>query len=172
MLPEKNGFDVCKEVRQFFAKPILMMTASGDEVDEILGLELGADDYITKPFAFIELRARLQAAVRRRAHLAEGIERCGSFSVNHHTYEVSYDTRTVALTVCEYQVVRQLLRQRDRIVSKETLLEDIAGANTYSSANGIEAHIKNLRKKLRLPKKHGVIETVYGIGYRFNTKYT
>lgn len=168
-LPDGSGLALCSHHEQ---TPVLIISGTHDVSTKVAALEAGADDYITKPFAFIELRARLYAALRRRAPRAEGIEHCGTFSVNHHTYEVCYDTVTAALTVCEYQVVRQLLRQRDVIVSKDTLQEDIAGASTISSANCVEAHIKNLRKKLRLPKKNAVIETVYGLGYRFNTKYT
>ena len=167
-LPHMNGFELCRHLRaeETTARvPILMLTARGDEADKVLGLNMGADDYITKPFSMRELVARVNAALRR----AEGSEidrpvfDDGSLRIDPATFSVSYHGREVRMTRKEFALLSELARNQERVLTREVLLDRVWGATYYGDSRTLDVHIRRLRQKLGDPL---VIETVTGIGYR------
>lgn len=169
MLPEKNGFDVCREVRQFFAKPILMMTASGDEVDEVLGLELGADDYITKPVKPRVLLARIKALLRREPNsTAESLRIFGRLSLDAQSKSVSLGGDTLDISPHEFDVLWLLASHAGEVVSRTQLVSQLRGIDYDGFDRSVDIRISRLRKKLGdcadAPVK---IKTVWGRGYLF-----
>lgn len=169
MLPEKNGFDVCKEVRQFFAKPILMMTASGDEVDEILGLELGADDYITKPVKPRVLLARIKALLRREPAASPDSSRSfGRLFIDAPSKSVSLAGAPLEISPHEFDVLWLLACRAGEVVSRTELVSQLRGIEYDGFDRSVDIRISRLRKKLgdsaEAPSK---IKTVWGRGYLF-----
>jgi DNA-binding response OmpR family regulator len=169
MLPEKNGFDVCREVRQFFAKPILMMTASGDEVDEVLGLELGADDYITKPVKPRVLLARIKALLRREPNVApESSRSFGRLFLDAHSKSVVLDGTSLEFSPHEFDVLWLLACRAGEVVSRTDLVSQLRGIDYDGFDRSVDIRISRLRKKLGdsadAPAK---IKTVWGRGYMF-----
>lgn len=168
LLPGRNGFDVCRELRDTgVATPILMLTAKDTVDDTVAGLGAGADDYLRKPFAFRELRARLNAMLRRRTEIAPPIIEAGGIVLDIARREVTRNRERVTLTNREYQILACLMRNRDRAVSR-TIIEARVWGHVYgSSSNAVDVHIRRLRRKLDLPGRPSVIQTVRGTGYRF-----
>lgn len=169
MLPEKNGFDVCREVRQFYAKPILMMTASGDEVDEILGLELGADDYITKPVKPRLLLARIKALLRREP--VGTTDNCRSFGrllLDAQSKTVTLSGASLDISPHEFDVLWLLACRAGEVVSRTELVSQLRGIDYDGFDRSVDIRISRLRKKLGdsadTPSK---IKTVWGRGYLF-----
>jgi two-component system alkaline phosphatase synthesis response regulator PhoP len=171
MLPGMNGFDVCKELRQRgIATPILMLTARGREADKVLGLELGADDYVTKPFSPRELLARIKAILRRVEETRQGDERAqfGDVEVDFKKYEVKKGNRPVYLTSLEFALLRLLVNHKGEVLSRDTILDGVWGKNVFVDNRTVDTHVAHLRKKLEddpAAPKH--IEGVRGIGYKF-----
>jgi DNA-binding response OmpR family regulator len=171
-LPGLDGLDVARAVRQSSTVPIIMLTARGDEADRIVGLELGADDYVVKPFSPKELVARVRAVLRRTAR-AEGA--MGAEQI--HVLDVSLDVpkmraerggQPVDLTAAEFTLLATLMRQPGRIFTRAQLLEAVHGIAFESYERAIDTHIKNLRRKLEPdPRQPRYLLTVYGVGYRF-----
>jgi DNA-binding response OmpR family regulator len=170
MLPGMNGFDVCRELRRSaFDGPIIMLTARGDEVDRVVGLEIGADDYVTKPFGVRELLARIRVRLRRHT-LAEptAVLRFDDVEVNFDKYEASRGRRRVELTSKEFEVLRLLAHHRGRIVTRERLLDEVWGYEHYPTTRTVDNHILRLRQKLEIdPSNPRHILSVYGEGYKF-----
>ena len=166
MLPGKDGMQLCKELRQFTQVPIIMVTARADEIDRLLGLELGADDYICKPFSPREVVARAKAVLRRSQ--PELQTQSSTFTLNEHTYQVHYQNQRVELTVVEYQLIKQLSSEPGRIFSRSQLMDSMYQDHRIVSDRTIDSHIKKLRKKLTntITDKE-FIHSVYGAGYRF-----
>ncbi len=169
MLPEKNGFDVCKEVRQFFAKPILMMTASGDEVDEVLGLELGADDYITKPVKPRVLLARIKALLRREPPTSIDSSRSfGRLFIDAQSKSVTLAGAPMEISSHEFDVLWLLACRAGEVVSRTELVSQLRGIEYDGFDRSVDIRISRLRKKLGdsadAPSK---IKTVWGRGYLF-----
>lgn len=169
MLPEKNGFDVCKEVRQFFAKPILMMTASGDEVDEVLGLELGADDYITKPVKPRVLLARIKALLRREPPTSLDSSRSfGRLFIDAQSKSVTLAGAPLEISSHEFDVLWLLACRPGEVVSRTELVSQLRGIEYDGFDRSVDIRISRLRKKLGdsadAPSK---IKTVWGRGYLF-----
>ncbi|MEK6324739.1 MAG: response regulator transcription factor [Acidobacteriota bacterium] len=167
-LPHMNGFELCRRLRTEATTtrvPILMLTARTDEADKVLGLNIGADDYITKPFSMRELVARVNAALRR----AEGseVERPvfdnGALRIDPATFSVSYQGREVRMTRKEFALLSELARNQGRVLTREALLDRVWGVSYYGDSRTLDVHIRRLRQKLDDPS---VIETVTGIGYR------
>ena len=171
MLPGKNGMEVCREIRKFSNVPIIMLTARVEEIDRLLGLELGADDYICKPFSPREVVARVKA-VLRRVH-TEPIENqvvvAGPVVLDEKTHQVAIDGSTLDLTPSEFGLMKVLMTHPNRVFSRNELLNQVQGCDFEGYDRNIDTHIKNLRKKIaqKLPGQE-VISTVYGIGYKFN----
>jgi DNA-binding response OmpR family regulator len=173
MLPKLDGFDVCRQIRAKSAVPIIMLTAKTEEFDKVLGLELGADDYITKPFSVREFRSRVKAVLRRAA-LAQADEQfdepieAGELRVDFERRQVDVRDEQVRLTYVEFEILAALARNPGRVFSRTMLLERVWGDAAYRDPRTIDVHIRHLREKLELEPKHPeLILTVRGVGYRF-----
>jgi two-component system response regulator VicR len=174
MLPEMDGFSVCKRLRQTMQTPILMLTAREDEVDKVLGLELGADDYITKPFSPRELMARVKANLRRIVEdnpvkKQSDIIKAGDLEVDMVSYEVRRDSEVIELTLREFELVKFLMNQKGKIFSRENLLEKVWGYEYFGDVRTVDVTVRRLREKLeREPSHPEYILTKRGVGYFFN----
>ena len=170
MLPGIDGLDVCRRLRQESAVPIIMLTARVEEADRVVGLELGADDYVVKPFSPRELVARVRASLRRAGGQIgpASIIRTGDVELDTNTLMATVGGRPVDLTSSEFQLLAILARQPGRIFSREQLLEALHGVAFDGYDRSVDSHIKNLRRKIEPdPRRPSYIETVYGMGYRF-----
>jgi DNA-binding response OmpR family regulator len=169
-LPGMDGLDVARTLRRESSVPILMLTARDDELDRVLGLEIGADDYVTKPFSPRELVARIRAILRRIDRQTEPGDRiqAAGVSIDLSRMRVEIEGRTVDLTPTEFQLLATLARQPGRIFTRSQLLDAIHGIAFESYERAIDAHVKNLRRKLEPdPGRPRYVLTVYGVGYRF-----
>ena len=170
MMPGMSGFDVCRKARALGVRtPIIMLTAKGEEIDKVLGLELGADDYITKPFGLRELLARIKAVLRRVDGDGGGGAqiRVGNLEVDLDTYTARSEGRDVSLSHKEFEIVRHLWQHRGETVSRDQLLNDVWGYDEYPTTRTVDNFIVKLRKKLEpVPEKPRHILTVYGVGYK------
>jgi two-component system phosphate regulon response regulator PhoB len=171
MLPEMDGLEVCKALRRDAATarlPIIMLTARTAEIDRVLGLELGADDYITKPFSPRELVLRVKNLLKRAAAEPAGPERIqfGDLVIDPSRHRVTYQGKPLALTATEFKLVTVLAGRRGRVQSREQLLKDVWGYNSLIDTRTIDTHMRRLRDKLGGAAKY--LDTVRGIGYRFN----
>ena len=169
-LPEMDGLDVTRALRKDSNVPIIMLTARVEETDKLVGLELGADDYITKPFSPKELVARVRAVLRRTENVTgdDEIIRAAELTLDVPRLRVTLGPRTVDLTPTEFQIVAALARQPGRIFTRSQLLDAVRGVAFESYERAIDAHIKNIRRKLE-PDPHAprYVLTVYGVGYKF-----
>lgn len=174
MLPGMDGFDVCKAVRgekELKNTSIIMLTAKGEELDKILGLELGADDYITKPFSVRELLARVKAVLRRVVQVEDENEifTCEGLSINFDRREVIIDNSRIDLTLKEFELLDILVKNKGKILTRDTLLDKIWGYEYIGETRTVDVHIRYLRKKIEQDDKNPkFIETIRGVGYRFN----
>jgi len=171
-LPGKNGFDVCRDLRQRgVTVPILMLTARSQVVDRVLGLKLGADDYLTKPFEISELLARIEALLRRAERVnanEQEIDRFGDIQVNFRRAEVTRAGQPVELAAREYQLLCYFLKHRGEALSRDELLNEVWGYDAMPSTRTVDVHIVWLRQKLEPNPRHPqYILTVHGIGYKF-----
>ena len=168
-LPGRDGLDVAREVRRWSDTPIVILTARGDEADRIVGLELGADDYVVKPFSPKELVARVRAVLRRSRTSArpEEVIRAGEVEIDTAKMHVAVSGRPVELTPTEFQLLATLARQPGRVFTRSQLLDAVHGVAIESYERAIDAHIKNIRRKIETdPGSRRVVETVFGVGYR------
>ena len=172
MLPKLDGVEVCRELRSRSQVPIIMLTAKGSETDKVAGLEVGADDYITKPFSMREFRSRVKAALRRSRMVGEPPE---EETIDHGELKIDYARRMVTLreeevrvTYVEFEILGALARSPGRVLSRETLLEHVWGDSDYRDPRTVDVHIRYLREKLESdPKEPEFLFTVRGVGYRF-----
>ncbi|MBP42965.1 MAG: response regulator [SAR324 cluster bacterium] len=169
MLPRQSGIDVCRELRSFSNIPIIMITAKTEEIDRLLGLELGADDYICKPFSPREVVARVKAVLRRsRLTTTDGPWlKGGPIRLNSETREVLIEQNPINLTPNEFGLLEVLLKRPGRVYSRDELLTLVQGYDYAGYDRTIDTHIKNLRKKLQTYGVEASINSVYGVGYRF-----
>jgi len=171
MLPKLDGLEVCRRLRAQSTVPIVMLTARDDELDKVVGLELGADDYITKPFSIREFRSRIRALLRRAALGAEGGNRdviaVGGLAIDLSRRIVELDGRRIDLTYVEFELLRALVAKPGRVFSRQALLQGLWGDYAYREPRTIDVHIRHLREKLEPePEKPRYILTVRGAGYR------
>jgi DNA-binding response OmpR family regulator len=171
MLPKMSGFDVCKTVRkEGNTTPIILLTARGEEIDKVLGLELGADDYVTKPFGLRELLARIKAVLRRgaaKSEESEDIVQIGKIKFDFSTYSAFEEDAPLTLTTKEFDVMHYLWQNRNNTVSRDDLLDNIWGKDVYTTSRTIDNFILKLRQKIELnPNEPKKIITVHGIGYK------
>ncbi len=176
MLPRMDGFDICRAIRQRSTVPIIMLTAKTEEFDRVLGLELGADDYITKPFSVREFRSRVKAVLRRAAlappeeQFEEPIDE-GDLRIDFEKRTVEVRGEPVRLTYVEFEILAALARSPGRVLSRTMLLERVWGDSSYRDPRTIDVHIRHLREKLESePKTPELILTVRGVGYRFRDR--
>jgi DNA-binding response OmpR family regulator len=170
MMPRLDGIEVCRRLRSRSQVPIIMLTARDDEVDKVLGLEIGADDYITKPFSVREFRSRVKAALRRTQMAGSGEETIasGALEIDLGRRAVRVAGEPVSLTYVEFEILVALARVPGRVLDRETLLERIWGDSAYRDPRTIDVHIRHLRKKIeREPSAPEYLFTVRGVGYRF-----
>ncbi len=172
MLPRIDGVEVCRQLRSHSQVPIIMLTAKGSETDKVAGLEVGADDYITKPFSMREFRSRVKAALRRsrmggEAPGSESIE-CGEMTIDFDRRMVTLREEEVRVTYVEFEILGALARSPGRVLTRETLLEHVWGDSEYRDPRTVDVHIRHLREKLESdPKQPEFLFTVRGVGYRF-----
>jgi two-component system, OmpR family, response regulator RegX3 len=164
-LPDIDGFDVCRRLRERSRVPIIMVTARGEEADRVVGLELGADDYVVKPYGLRELIARIRAVTRRAPTLAgaSDVLRVGGLEVDERARRVALDGRSLELTPKEFELLAELARDPGAAVSRQRLLAEVWQTSWHGSSKTIDVHVAALRKKLGDP---GWIETVRGVGFR------
>jgi two-component system alkaline phosphatase synthesis response regulator PhoP len=172
MLPRQNGFDVCRDLRQQgIQTPILMLTARGQVVDKVVGLKLGADDYLTKPFEMMELLARIEALMRRApaaAVTSPDVYQFGPVRIDFRKAEVTRDGQAIELSAREFQLLRYFIAHRESAITREELLNDVWGYNAMPSTRTVDVHIAWLRQKLEPNPRHPqFILTVHGLGYKF-----
>jgi two-component system alkaline phosphatase synthesis response regulator PhoP len=171
MLPGKDGFEVCRELRRSGMRtPVLMLTAKAQEAEKVMGLELGADDYVTKPFGTRELRARVKALLRRGQPEPEAQSyRFGNIAVDFGRGEMIRDGRPVELTPIEFKLLLLFVQARGHVLSREQLLDGAWGPGTFASDRIVDNHIANLRKKIEVDaSKPRYLRNVRGLGYRFD----
>lgn len=174
-LPDMSGFDVCREIRaKGFTLPIVMVTARDEEVDRILGLEIGADDYVVKPFSLRELISRIRAQLRRSygaLSASSDVISCGGISIDRAKVEVRKNDEVIFLTPVEYKLLQSLAVNADMPLSRSRLIDDAWGYNTFlADERTVDVHIRHLREKLEEdPAKPTLIETVRGFGYRIRS---
>jgi len=173
MLPGMSGFEVCKKLRsQGIRTPIIMLTAKGQEIDRVVGLEIGADDYVTKPFSPRELQARVKAVLRRMEtepdDRADKMFQSGGLEVDFRQYVCRKNDKEVNLTVHEFELLKYLIRNRGQVINRDELLDEVWGKDVFVTPHTIDTHIANLRKKIEDdPSNPRLIINIRGVGYKF-----
>lgn len=173
MLPKIDGFEVCRQIREFSNVPIIMLTAKGDDMDKILGLDYGADDYITKPFNILEVKARIKAILRRiaamnRTYSDSDIIHCGELTMEKEGRRVSIGEREIKLTSKEFEILKLLLTNPGKIYNREDLLKSIWGKGTPADARTVDVHVRRLREKIEInPSEPQYVFTRWGAGYYY-----
>jgi DNA-binding response OmpR family regulator len=171
MLPGMDGFDICRQLRQAgITTPVLVLTAKSQEIDKVLGLELGADDYVTKPFSSRELLARVKALLRRARQPGPdlGVRVFGSVEIDFKKYEARKSGTPVYLTALEFSLLQCLIEHQDEVVNRDAILDEVWGADVHVDPRTVDKHVSSIRKKLEDdPEQPRHIVGVRGVGYRF-----
>ncbi len=170
MLPKKSGLDICKELRKNGNRtPIIMLTARGQEIDKIVGLKLGADDYVTKPFSFMELLARVEAVLRRTTKVAAAEEYAfGDVRLDFRTYQATKSTAPIELTPREFRILRYFIDHAEEVVTRESLLNHVWGYDSAAFTRTVDTHMARLRQKIEsVPGEPRHLITVHRVGYKF-----
>lgn len=173
MLPKLSGFEVCQQIREFSSVPVIMLTAKGDDMDKILGLEYGADDYITKPFNILEVKARIKAIMRRmepkkNTQEDSSVLESGSMRLDCEGRRVYIAGREVGLTAKEFEVLELLVRNPNKVYSRENLLKTVWGSDYPGDVRTVDVHIRRLREKIESnPSEPQFVHTKWGVGYYF-----
>lgn len=174
MLPQLDGWQVCREIRKYSNKPIIMLTAKGETFDKVLGLELGADDYVTKPFDTKEVVARIKAVLRRSSSAAAEdnikIVKYDKLSINLTNYELIVDGKKVDAPPKEMELLYHLASNPDRVFTRDQLLDEVWGFDYYGDSRTVDVHIKRIREKLAGVSDKWELATVWSVGYKFETK--
>lgn len=170
MLPEMDGFEFCRRLRQEkIQTPILILTARGNLDDKVQGLELGADDYLTKPFSFEELLARVRALIRRPRNLVDPVLKVADLELDTNSFEVKRGKRKILLSKKEYAVLEYLMRNEGKILTKEQIISHVWDYDADILPNTVEVFIKNLRRKIDRPFSRHLIKTIRGFGYKIES---
>lgn len=171
LLPDMSGLEICRQIRRESNLPIIALSAKNSERDKVEALDLGADDYVAKPFSMDEVLARVRVALRRIARPPKGTAPCfqaGPLSVDFALRRVRLDGREVALTPTEYELLKVFITYRDKILTRQQLLKEVWGANTYSRIHSLHVYVATLRQKIEpVPQHLRFIRTIPGVGYRF-----
>ena len=173
MLPGMNGFDICRKLRsQGVRTPVIMLTAKGQEIDRVVGLELGADDYVTKPFSPRELQARVKAVLRRTEYStderADTLFRSGGLEIDFRQYLCRKNGREVSLTAHEFELLKYLVMNRGKVIKRDELLDEVWGKDIFVTPHTVDTHVANLRKKIEGdPSNPQFILSTRGVGYKF-----
>ena len=173
MLPDGSGLDLCKKIKsnsETEATPIIILTAKDDEVDKVVGFELGADDYVTKPFSVRELILRVKAILKRSdtktKEVVEVERQFGDLKIDVESHEVHVDSQLIELTALEFRLLKELVDKRGRVQSRDQLLSEVWGYNAEVTTRTVDTHIKRLREKLGSMGKY--VQTIRGVGYKFS----
>ena len=174
MLPDGSGLDFCKKLKSSNAYsdiPIIIVTAKDNEVDKVVGFELGADDYVTKPFSVRELMLRIKAILKRNSkdmtqNTSSKIETFGILSINEDSHEVFINDDEIILTALEFKLLKHLLDRRGRVQTRDQLLSDVWGYSAHITTRTVDTHVKRLREKMGVMSKY--VQTIRGVGYRFS----
>ena len=173
MLPDGSGLDLCKKIKsnsETEATPIIILTAKDDEVDKVVGFELGADDYVTKPFSVKELILRVKAILKRSdtktKEVVEVERQFGDLKIDVNSHEVHVDSQLIELTALEFRLLKELVDKRGRVQSRDQLLSEVWGYNAEVTTRTVDTHIKRLREKLGSMGKY--VQTIRGVGYKFS----
>ncbi len=169
MMPEMSGLDVCRELRKTITTPIIILTAKGEEIDRVLGLELGADDYIVKPFSSREVIARIKAVLRRTAEAGEPstVLRFDRLEINMDNYSVKVDGENIPCTPKEVEILHLLASHAGQVMGRDQILQLIWGYDYQGDPRTVDTHIKRIRQKVYLEDASWSIQTVYSVGYKF-----
>ena len=174
MIPKLDGWQVCREIRKFSDKPIIMLTAKGETFDKVLGLELGADDYVTKPFDTKEVVARIKAVLRRTAPASDTSDvkevNYDKLSINLTNYEMKVNGVSVDTPPKELELIYHLASNPNRVFTRDQLLDEVWGFDYYGDSRTVDVHIKRLREKLEGISDKWELKTVWSVGYKFETK--
>ena len=175
MLPGLDGWQICREIRKTSQTPIIMLTAKGETFDKVLGLELGADDYITKPFETKEVIARIKAVLRRSGTTATATEapkevNFDKLSINLTNYVLKVDGKTIDTPPKELELIFHLASNPNRVYTRDQLLDEVWGFEYYGDSRTVDVHVKRLREKLEGVSDKWELKTVWGVGYKFETK--
>lgn len=174
MIPKLDGWQVCREIRKFSDKPIIMLTAKGETFDKVLGLELGADDYVTKPFDTKEVVARIKAILRRTAPASDTSDvkevNYDKLSINLTNYEMKVNGVSVDTPPKELELIYHLASNPNRVFTRDQLLDEVWGFDYYGDSRTVDVHIKRLREKLEGVSDKWELKTVWSVGYKFETK--
>lgn len=173
MLPVKDGWQVCREIRAVSDTPIIMLTAKGETFDKVLGLELGADDYIVKPFEPKELVARMKAVLRRTEARTAPQEESGNelvfdgLKIGRETYEIYLDGKKIEMPPKEFELLYFLAKNKNKVYTRDQLLDEIWGYEFFGDSRTVDVHIKRIREKIESEGKNWQLKTVWGVGYKF-----
>jgi two-component system response regulator RegX3 len=173
MLPGISGSEVCKRIRKSSNVPIIMLTAKDAEIDKVVGLEIGADDYVTKPYSTSELLARMKAVLRRQSPAlssghSEGIIAAGPVEINHDKHQVSVRGQKVPMPLKEYELLELLVENKNRVLTRGQIIDAVWGSNYFGDTKTLDVHIKRLRTKIETdPAEPKHLLTVRGVGYKF-----
>lgn len=176
MLPKMDGWQVCREIRKSSSVPIIMLTAKGETFDKVLGLELGADDYVTKPFDSKEVMARIKAVLRRANSEGESnnsekkIVKYDKLEINIENYELKVDGKVVDTPPKELELIYHFASNPNRVYTRDQLLDEVWGFDYYGDSRTVDVHVKRLREKLEGVSDRWSLKTVWGVGYKFETK--
>lgn len=176
MLPKMNGFEVCQAIREFSDMPIIMLTAKGDDIDKIMGLDCGADDYITKPFNILEVKARIKAIMRRTSgsrpvEVEEKVIEKGDMKLDCESRRLFVLGREINLTSKEFDLLELLVRNENKVYSRENLLNMIWGAEYPGDVRTVDVHVRRLREKIEgNPSEPKYVHTKWGVGYYYNQR--
>ncbi len=174
MIPKLDGWQVCREIRKFSDKPIIMLTAKGETFDKVLGLELGADDYVTKPFDTKEVVARIKAVLRRTAPASDTSDvkevNYDKLSINLTNYEMKVNGVSLDTPPKELELIYHLASNPNRVFTRDQLLDEVWGFDYYGDSRTVDVHIKRLREKLEGVSDKWELKTVWSVGYKFETK--
>ena len=176
MMPKMDGWQVCREIRKSSSVPIIMLTAKGETFDKVLGLELGADDYVTKPFDSKEVMARIKAVLRRANSEGESnnsekkIVKYDKLEINIENYELKVDGKVVDTPPKELELIYHFASNPNRVYTRDQLLDEVWGFDYYGDSRTVDVHVKRLREKLEGVSDKWSLKTVWGVGYKFETK--
>ncbi|WIL38451.1 response regulator transcription factor [Kurthia sp. YJT4] len=165
MMPGMDGYEVCRSLKKYINCQVILLSAKGEVTDRVTGLNAGADDYMVKPFSFEELIARVQARLRNTPQYEEQLT--GLFSIDDEQKQITYQGEALTLTRTEYKLLRYFIQHKNKVLSKEAILNAVWGYDYYGNDNVVEAYIKTLRQKLQDPE-HQVIQTLRGFGYKLD----
>ena len=171
MLPKKDGWQVCREIREISQKPIIMITAKGEVFDKVLGLELGADDFIVKPFDMKEVSARVKAVLRRYTNSGKDVDdetvRFENIEINIQKYELKINGKVIEIPPKELQLLHFLASNYNRVFTRDQLLDKVWGFDYLGDSRTVDVHVKRLREKLEGVSDKWILKTVWGVGYKF-----